>query len=72
MIDAAVLDIRLDVEDVFPLADTLREKRIPFFFVTGLGKDALPKRFRKGCRLGPQNPDSFYDRCGTIAPTACS
>nr|WP_040111690.1 response regulator [Rhizobium aethiopicum] len=46
-IDAAVLDIRLNAEDVFPLADVLREKGIPFFFVTGFDRDVLPKRLRK-------------------------
>ena len=46
-IDAAVLDIRLNAEDVFPLADVLREKGIPFFFVIGFDRDVLPKRFRK-------------------------
>jgi hypothetical protein len=32
---------------VFPLADLLRERAIPFFFVTGFDRDVLPKRFRK-------------------------
>ena len=45
--DAAVLDVRLAAEDVYPLADLLRERAIPFFFVTGFERDVLPKRFRK-------------------------
>jgi len=46
-VDAAVLDIRLAAEDVFPLADLLREKAVPFFFITGFDRDVLPKRFRE-------------------------
>jgi len=46
-VDAAVLDVRLAAEDVYPLADLLRERAIPFFFVTGFDRDVLPKRFRK-------------------------
>jgi DNA-binding response OmpR family regulator len=46
-IDAAVLDISLVAEDVFPLADLLQENGVPFLFITGFGSNVLPKRFRK-------------------------
>jgi DNA-binding NtrC family response regulator len=37
-IDGAILDINLRGEMVFPLADALAERSIPFVYVTGYGK----------------------------------
>jgi CheY-like chemotaxis protein len=37
-IDGAILDINLKGEMVFPLADALAERSIPFVYVTGYGK----------------------------------
>jgi DNA-binding NtrC family response regulator len=37
-IDGAMLDINLRGEMVFPLADALAERSIPFVYVTGYGK----------------------------------
>jgi CheY-like chemotaxis protein len=37
-IDGAMLDINLRGEMVFPLADVLAERSIPFVYVTGYGK----------------------------------
>lgn len=46
-IDAAVLDVRLhDDELVFPIADALEERAVPFVFATGCEPDALPERYR--------------------------
>ena len=44
-IDAAVLDINLGGESVYPLADILRAENIPFIFVTGYGSEELDSRF---------------------------
>lgn len=45
-IDAAILDIRLNEESVYPLADWLRERGIPFAFVTGYQFErVIPDRF---------------------------
>lgn len=44
--DLAVLDIDLDGQPVFPLAEALRAHAVPFLFATGLEADALPDRFR--------------------------
>lgn len=41
-IDLAVLDINLAGEAVFPLADQLVERGIPFIFCTGYGSSTLP------------------------------
>lgn len=45
-IDAAVLDINLRDGAVFPAADTLAERDIPFAFATGYEEWSLPDRFQ--------------------------
>jgi CheY-like chemotaxis protein len=44
-IDAAVLDVRLHDELVYPVADALRARGAPFVFATGYEKAAIPARF---------------------------
>lgn len=44
-IDAAVLDINLRGEMVFPVADLLAARGVPFAFATGYDEWALPERF---------------------------
>jgi PAS domain S-box-containing protein len=46
-IDAAILDVNLGGEPVYPLADALIADCIPFVFVTGYGAAALENRFSK-------------------------
>ncbi|QDA36689.1 response regulator (plasmid) [Paracoccus liaowanqingii] len=43
--DVAILDIQLRFDEVFPLADMMREARIPFIFATGYEPEDLPERF---------------------------
>jgi DNA-binding response OmpR family regulator len=43
---AAVLDVNLGGELVFPVADVLAGRHVPFLFVTGYGPEVLPPRFR--------------------------
>jgi DNA-binding response OmpR family regulator len=43
--DAAVLDVNLGGEPVFPLADRLRERGVPILFATGYGASGLPTDF---------------------------
>jgi PAS domain S-box-containing protein len=45
-IDAAILDINLHGEFVYPLADALATAGIPFVFVTGYGMEGLEDRFQ--------------------------
>ncbi|ACL62972.1 response regulator [Methylobacterium nodulans] len=40
--DAAVLDVNLKGQFVFPLADALREDGVPFVFATGYNESAIP------------------------------
>jgi len=43
--DLAVLDINLRGQSVFPLADLLTARHVPYVFVTGYNADAVPDRF---------------------------
>lgn len=45
-IDAAILDVTLRDGAVFPAADTLAERNIPFAFATGYEEWSLPERFQ--------------------------
>lgn len=45
-IDVGLLDINLRGEEVFALADALRERRIPFLFASGYDKSVVPDRFK--------------------------
>lgn len=45
--DAAILDINLDGEDVFPLAERLRELRTPFVFASAMDADRIDPEFRQ-------------------------
>jgi len=44
-IDAAILDVNLGGEMVFPAADLLIERGVPVVLTTGYDKSALPSRF---------------------------
>ncbi|EJC84038.1 cAMP-binding protein [Rhizobium leguminosarum bv. trifolii WSM2297] len=44
-IDVAILDINLSGTMVFPVADELSRRNIPFFFATGYSRDVVPPRF---------------------------
>ncbi len=45
-IDAAILDINLRSEMVFPLARTLRGRNIPFVFTTGYDSSSIEAEFQ--------------------------
>lgn len=45
-IDAAVLDVNLGHEAVYPVADALIARDVPFVFATANDPDRLPERFR--------------------------
>ena len=44
-IDAAILDVNLGGELVYPLADALVTRAVPFIFVTGYGAESIDRRF---------------------------
>src|SRR5262245_13566988 len=45
-LDAAIVDINLHSEMAFPVARTLRLRRVPFVFATGYGAWAIDAEFR--------------------------
>jgi two-component SAPR family response regulator len=44
-VDAAILDINVGGEMVYPLADVLAAGGVPFVFVTGYGVESVDRRF---------------------------
>jgi CheY-like chemotaxis protein len=49
--DAAVLDVNLGGERVYPVAKILAERHVPFVFVTGYSGDALPREYAEQPRI---------------------
>ena len=43
---AAILDVNLDGQEIYPVADILLERGLPFVFVTGYGERSLPEPYR--------------------------
>ena len=50
--DVAILDVNLAGEPVFPVADALAERGVPFTFLSGYGRNMLPERLRDRPLLG--------------------
>jgi hypothetical protein len=46
MVDGAILDVSLDREDSFPVADVLYKLGIPIAFATGHSGDGIDARFK--------------------------
>lgn len=44
-IAAAVLDVNIAGEEIYPLAEFLQRRNVPFVFVTGYGADGIDNRF---------------------------
>ena len=45
-VDAALLDVNLNGQDTFAVADILSKRHIPFVFATGYGTDGVAERFK--------------------------
>lgn len=45
-INAAILDVNLDGDESYPVADALRKRNIPFFFSSGYGRAGLAEAYR--------------------------
>lgn len=57
-LDGAVLDVNLRGNMVFPVADMLAARGVPFFFTTGYAVSAVPERFARVRRFEkPFDPD---------------
>lgn len=57
--DLAILDVNLDGRDVYPVADILTDRGLPFVFVTGYGGRGLPEPYRERPTL--QKPFQLED-----------
>lgn len=44
--NAAILDVNLDGQEIYPVADILTKRGLPFVFVTGYGERSLPEPYR--------------------------
>ena len=44
--NAAILDVNLDGQESYPVADILAKRGLPFVFVTGYGERSLPEPYR--------------------------
>lgn len=45
-IDAALLDVNVSGRQVFPIAEALKDRGVPFVFSTGYGEGGLPDEWR--------------------------
>lgn len=45
-LDAALLDVNVSGQQVFPVAEALRARGVPFVFSTGYGEGGLPDEWR--------------------------
>jgi CheY-like chemotaxis protein len=64
-IDLAILDVNIDGEQVFPIADILRGRKLPFVFITGYGARGLPDHYRDAPTL--QKPFQMQDLQAILA-----
>lgn len=68
-IDYGILDVNLGGELVYPAADRLRERAVPFLFATGYDPSMIPPRFSDVPRCEkPVGPDDFSRALDLIAP----
>ena len=44
--NAAILDVNLNGQEVYPVAEILAKRGLPFVFVTGYGERSLPEPYR--------------------------
>jgi len=51
LFEGAILDINLRGELIYPVAEELLRRRIPFLFLTGYSHSNIPERFRAHPRL---------------------
>ena len=63
-IDLAILDVNIDGQQVFPVADILRGRKLPFIFITGYGARGLPENYRDTPTL--QKPFQMEDLKTTL------
>ncbi|EIM24426.1 response regulator [Microvirga lotononidis] len=66
-LDLAILDVNVAGLVVYPVADILRHRGIPFMFVTGYDSSVIPERYRHTCVLSkPFSHQTFSDTVGNV------
>jgi CheY-like chemotaxis protein len=69
--ELAVLDVNMNGEMVYPLADELLKRGLPFVFLTGYAATSLPERFRTLPRIAkPYELAALAREIGRIVPKA--
>ena len=69
--DLAILDVNLNGEAIYPLADELLVRGKPFVLLTGYGAASLPERFRDLPRLSkPYDLAHLVKEIGRALPQA--
>lgn len=67
-LDAAVLDVNLDGDKVYPAAEELHSRGIPFILATGYGEQTLPEKWRYRPRLSkPFRREQLEQLLGSVA-----
>jgi CheY-like chemotaxis protein len=67
--DLAILDVNLDGHDVYPVADLIAGRGLPFMFVTGYGGRGLPDAYRDRPTLQkPFQLDELKKMLGQLLP----
>jgi CheY-like chemotaxis protein len=67
--DLAILDVNLNGDAVYPVADLLQERGVPFAFSTGYGERGLPEAYRGRPTLQkPFQLENLEDILAAIAP----
>lgn len=69
-LDLAILDVNIDGREVYPIADALAARDIPFVFATGYGNAGLRPAYQDRPTL--QKPYRFDDLHAAIAKCAAS
>ena len=65
--DLALLDVNLGGSQVFPVADALAARHLPFIFLTGCDEGILPPRFAGTAILvKPFSPDKLLTAIGRV------
>ena len=65
-LDAAILDVNLGKELVYPVAELLAQRGVPFVFVTGYGPESIDTRFAHAAVLEkPVERDFLQDMFGS-------
>jgi DNA-binding response OmpR family regulator len=65
--DLAILDINLNGDMVYPLADELSARGVPFIFLSGYVAGDLPERFRRSPQLSkPHDPVALSRKIQTV------